>query len=261
MKILISNDDGVNAPGINTLYQHLKKDFSCTVVAPSDEKSTTGHSLNLDHPVRLHQLADDKNIYHCSGYPADTILMGLGHVLKDNRPDVIVSGINRGGNLGQDLYYSGTMAAAREGAFHFVPSIAVSLVILRSGEHYHFSSAAEFINKLLKSDIHLEIPKFAMLNINVPNLPLEKIKGVKIARMGFRKYSEQIEKRFDSRERSYYWIGGHLEGHHTFNGTSDCEIVQEGYIAVTPLYLLLGDPVDFTAIHKKVKLFENFPLK
>lgn len=259
MRVLISNDDGINAPGINCLYKHLKSNFESYVVAPSEERSTTGHSLSLDHPVRLHQMPGDDHMYHCTGFPADSILMGLGHVLKDKRPDVVVSGINRGANLSQDLYYSGTMAAAREAAFHMVPSVAVSLAIKKSGDVYHFDSAGRFIHELLSHSIHQTLPRLSMLNVNVPNIPLEKIKGVKITKMGFRYYSEKIDKKFDSRERSYYWIGGHLEGYEKFDGLSDSEVVEDGYISVTPLGLLIGHETDFRKTIKEMDALSKFP--
>lgn len=259
LKVLISNDDGINAPGINCLYKHVKIDHDSYVVAPSEERSTTGHSLSLDHPVRLHQMPNDEKMFHCDGFPADSILMGLGHVLKDNRPDVVVSGINRGGNLSQDLYYSGTMAAAREAAFHMVPSIAVSLVIKKSGDVYHFDTAGEFIRRLLSTGIHTALPRLSMLNVNVPNIPLNAIKGVKITKMGFRYYSEKIDKKFDSRDRSYYWIGGNLEGFEKFNGESDSEVIEQGYISVTPLGLLVGHAVDFKQVNTILNEIYNYP--
>ena len=259
LKVLISNDDGINAPGINCLYTHLKIDNDAYVVAPSEERSTTGHSLNLDHPVRLHQMPNDEKMYHCTGFPADSILMGIGHVLKDNRPDVVVSGINRGANLSQDLYYSGTMAAAREAAFHMIPSIAVSLVIKKSGDTYHFDTAGEFIRRLLTTRIHQHLPRLSMLNVNVPNIPLKQIKGVKVTKMGFRYYSEKIDRKIDSRERSYYWICGNLEGFEKFNGESDSEVVEEGYISVTPLGLLVDHPVDFTKVKSIINEISKYP--
>jgi 5'-nucleotidase len=250
LKILISNDDGINAPGIHALYNGLKQKNQCTVVAPTDEKSTTGHTLSLDHPVRLHQLPQDSNLWHCTGFPADCVLVGLGHVLKNNRPDFIVTGINRGANLGQDLYYSGTMASAREGAFHHIPSMATSLVIKRSLDTHYFNTAAAVIAHLVEQGIHRFIAPMTMINVNVPNVALEEIKGVKLTCMGFRKYSELIEQRTDSRGRSYYWIGGQLEGHHTFSGLSDCEVVEDNFVSVTPLGLIHGQPTDFSLLEK-----------
>lgn len=259
LRVLISNDDGINAPGINCLYKHIKMDHETYAVAPSEERSTTGHSLSLDHPVRLHQFAQDQNMYHCTGFPADSILMGLGHILKDKRPDVVVSGINRGANLSQDLYYSGTMAAAREAAFHMVPAIAVSLVIKKSGDFYHFDTAGDFIRKLLATNIHLTLPRLSMLNINVPNIALNEIKGVKISKMGFRHYSERIDKKLDSRDRSYYWICGHLEGFEEFDGKSDSEVVEQGYISVTPLGLLVDHPTDFAEVKRIIGEISKYP--
>jgi 5'-nucleotidase len=260
LSILISNDDGVNAVGINNLYQKLKQKFDCIVCAPSDEKSTTGHSLNLDHPVRLHQLVNDQNVFHCTGFPADSILMGIGHIMKDKKPDLVVSGTNRGANLGQDLYYSGTMAAAREAAFHHIPAVAVSLVIKKSNDPQLFDTASEVIHYLISHQIHRLIPNLTMININVPNIPFAQLKGVKIARMGMRKYSEMIEKRSDSRERSYYWIAGHLQGHMNLNGESDCEIVEDNYVAVTPLNLIQGIDGDFSDLKSFIKKHEKFNL-
>lgn len=209
--------------------------------------------------MRLHPFAGAPDSYHCNGYPADTVLMALGHVMKDRRPQVVVSGINRGANLGQDLYYSGTMAAAREGAFHQLPAIAVSLVIKQSGDPQYFETAAIFVAKLLQTGIHLQLPPMTMLNINVPNVPLNQIKGVKCTRMGFREYSERIDLRRDSRDRSYYWIAGHLEGHRSFGGTSDCEATEAGHISVTPLELLQGEQSDFGAIKAILATLSEFP--
>lgn len=235
MRVLLANDDGVMAPGIRSLYQALNPDFDTTIIAPIEERSTTGHSLSLDKPLRLEKL--EANIYGCSGYPGDCVLMGLGHVMKNNRPDVVVSGINRGANLGQDLYYSGTVAAAREAAFHNVPSIAVSLVFNAVNEEHRYNVAATFIKLCLENGIHKTFPPFNLLNINVPNLPMDQIKGCKLSEIGFRRYSEEIHARMDARNKEYYWIAGHYEGFNN-NPHSDCQAVNDGYIAITPHALI-----------------------
>jgi 5'-nucleotidase len=252
MRQLISNDDGVNAKGINTLYQGLEGTGEITMVAPLNERSTTGHSLSLDAPVRIQYLKDE--IYGCSGFPADCILVGLGHIMKENKPDIVISGINKGANLGQDLYYSGTMAAAREASFHGIPSLAVSLVLSDQSKTRHYETAAKFVRFLVENNIHQVIPNLTMININVPNLPLEKIKGVKLTQMGFRHYSEKIEERIDSRNRNYYWIGGNLTGYRSEKGTTDCEAVAEDYIALTPLELINGRTEEFLGLKD---LYEN----
>ncbi|HXH29631.1 MAG TPA: 5'/3'-nucleotidase SurE [Bacteriovoracaceae bacterium] len=235
MKILLSNDDGVNAPGIRSLFSELSKDHETTIIAPLEERSTTGHSLSLDKPLRLERI--ENNIYGCSGFPGDCVLMGLGHVLKDRRPDVVVSGINRGANLGQDLYYSGTVAAAREGAFHHVPSIAVSLAFETAKEVHHYDTAAALIKLCLDEGMAQACPVMTLININVPNVELSNIKGFRLTEVGFRHYSEEIHARIDARQREYYWIAG-LYGGFKDNPKSDCQAVKDGYVAVTPHALI-----------------------
>jgi 5'-nucleotidase len=239
MRILLANDDGVNAPGIRELYKQLSPHFKTTMIAPLEERSTTGHSLSLDKPLRLEKL--EENIYGCSGFPGDCVLMGLGHVLKEDRPAVVVSGINRGANLGQDLYYSGTIAAAREAAFHSVPSIAVSLVFESMADKPHYETAAQFIKMCLDFELFKHIPPMTLININVPNIDMNKVKGCKLTDIGFRRYSEEVHVRIDARGREYFWIAGRFEGH-VETGTSDCDAVKDGFIAVTLHQLVAGAP-------------------
>jgi len=228
---MLANDDGVMAPGIRSLYQELCFSHDTTIIAPLEERSTTGHSLSLDKPLRIELI--EKNIYGCSGFPGDCVLMGLGHLLKDNRPDLVISGINRGANLGQDLYYSGTIAAAREAAFHNVPSIAVSLVFNAVNEEHRYGVAARFINWCVEAELYKHCPPYTLININVPNLPMDQIKGCKVTEIGFRRYSEEIHARIDARNREYFWIAGYYEGFND-NPESDCQAVKDGYVAITP---------------------------
>ncbi len=256
-RILVSNDDGVNAPGIIELYKSLRSEGHETwVIAPAGERSTTGHSLNLDRPLRLHEIQEQ--VYSCSGFPADCVLMGIGHVLRDRKPDIIISGINRGANMAQDLYYSGTMAAAREGSFHHYPSVAVSLVcsFYRKEEIKYYDTAAKAVNELVKRDIQKAIPQFSMVNVNVPNLPWQEIKGFAVTRLGFRNYSENIEHRIDSRGRDYYWIAGNHEGDEKTDGNTDCEKIDSGYISITPLDLL-GRDKNFDEVTKLIERMNN----
>ena len=159
--------------------------------------------------------------------------------MKNNRPDVVVSGINRGANLGQDLYYSGTIAAAREAAFHRVPSIAVSLVFNSVNEIHRYDVAATFIKWCLESGLQKFCGPYILLNVNVPNIPMEEIRGCKFTEIGFRRYSEEIHARMDARNREYFWIAGHYEGHNE-NPESDCQAVKDGFIAITPHALIDG---------------------
>ncbi len=249
MKILLANDDGVMASGIRSLFEELKINFDPTIVAPLEERSTTGHSLSLDKPIRLESLSP--NIYGCSGFPGDCVLMGL-HLLKESRPEVVVSGINRGANLGQDLYYSGTIAAAREAAFHNVPSIAVSLVFNNLLEHHYYSTAAKIVNLCLEFGLHQNIPALNLVNINVPNVAFDKIKGFKLTEIGFRRYSEEIHARIDVRHRDYYWIAGQYEGFRD-HPESDCQAIQDGYVSITPHALIDRVSRDYSGIQKVIE--------
>ena len=246
LNILISNDDGVYAPGINILYQTLKDIANVTMVAPLEERSTTGHTLTLDHPLRLAQIGE--NIYGCSGYPADCALMGLASVLKDKKVDLFISGINRGANLGQDIYYSGTVAAAREATFRNIPSIAVSSTMdfqsIHPPKDEYFVTAANFIKKLVLNNVHQYIEPMTVLNVNVPDELEEEIKGIEITNLGFRKYSEDIQERTDFRNRDYYWIGGVYKGHDEAIG-SDCSAIDQNKISIGPLNLLEKSADDY----------------
>jgi 5'-nucleotidase len=251
LNVLISNDDGVHAPGIQTLFNTIKDICNATIIAPLEERSTTGHTISLDRPLRLQKV--EHQVYGCTGYPGDCTLMGLGHVFKECKPDLVISGINRGANLGQDLYYSGTVAAAREAAFHGVPSIAVSLACEYSSKKVDYQPAANFIKHLVEQKIHECIPELSLLNINVPNLPGQEIKGVKYTTIGFRDYSEQIDSRVDSRNRDYYWVAGIYRGYREI-GNTDCEAVAAGHVSFTPQILINSIERDFSQLED---LFED----
>lgn len=237
MRILLSNDDGVHAEGIRALYQELKKLGRVWVVAPLEEKSTTGHSLTIHKPLRMLRL--DKDFYGVSGSPADCVYMGIRQVIK-GMPDLVVSGINRGANLGQDVYYSGTVSAAREAAILGVPSLAVSLSInfakAPPESKIHYSTAAKIAVKLLKQTREIRLPRHTLMNLNVPDLPLKKIKGIRLARQGFRYYSGTILRRKDHRGKDYYWVGGQYKGFEKEKDT-DCFAVENGFASLTPLKL------------------------
>ncbi|MEZ4815179.1 MAG: 5'/3'-nucleotidase SurE [Bdellovibrionota bacterium] len=238
LHFLLSNDDGVESQGLLALADELKKTAHVTVVAPEREQSTMGHALTLHKPVRLYHIRSEKNldVYALSGTPADCVCMGLRKVLK-KRPDAIISGINRGLNLGNDVFYSGTVAAAREGALLKIPAIAASMDFHfepGTDKKAYFDEAATFLRELALKTVKEGIPERSLLNVNFPNLPLSKVKGVKIARQGFRIYSEGILERTDQRKKNYYWLGGEYEGFEPIKGL-DCVAVDQGYISVTPL--------------------------
>lgn len=244
LNIVLANDDGVHAPGINILKETLQTIANVVVVAPLNERSTTGHTLTLDTTLRLEEIAPD--VYGCNGFPADCSLMAIGHLFKNpqskyygKKIDLVISGINRGANLGQDVFYSGTVAAAREAAFHGIPSIAVSSCMdFRNTDknNQHYYSASNFIKTLVQSNISQVIPQMSLLNINVPWCKEAEILGTQVTKTGLRKYSEDIEERIDFRGRRYYWIGGVYKGFEDFPD-SDCQAIENKMISVAPIKL------------------------
>jgi 5'-nucleotidase len=253
MRILLSNDDGVHASGIRAMYDELKKFGDVVVVAPLEERSTTGHSLTIHKPLRL--ILMEKHFYVVAGSPADCVYLGIREVLKQ-LPDLVVSGINRGANLGQDVYYSGTVSAAREATILGIPSLAVSLCVdfkkAKAEEKLHYRSAAKTAVKLLRSLKGTQLPPHTLLNLNVPDVPFSKIKGVKLARQGFRFYSGSVLRRKDHRGRDYFWVGGQYKGFRKDDGT-DCSVVEQGFAALTPLKLDSTDLLTMNALGKKVE--------
>ena len=238
MLVLISNDDGIHAPGIKALSKAIGSVADILVVAPLEERSTTGHTLTLNQPLRL--VETKENHYGCNGYPADCIILALLHLLKKRQlPDLIITGINRGGNLGLDIYYSGTVAAAREGAFHGIPSIAMSTTVEINpslDNTPYFESAANFALHLIQSGAWKSIPPLGLLNVNVPNLPQQAIKGVRTTPLGKRYYTSRIIERLDGRDLPYYWLTGESDTLSHQKGT-DCYLAKRDYITLTPLDL------------------------
>ena len=237
MRILLSNDDGVHAHGLKVLYQELRKLGKVCVVAPLEEKSTTGHSLTLHKPLRIIKMSE--NFYGVNGSPADCVYLGIREILK-GMPDLVVSGINRGANLGQDIYYSGTVSAAREACILGLRSLAVSTSVNFAfpppEETIHYATAAKIAAKVIKETKSMELPKYTFLNLNVPDVPVKKIKGIMPARQGFRYYSGTVLKRKDHRGKDYFWVGGQYKGFHREVGT-DCYEVDQGYASITPMKL------------------------
>lgn len=234
MKILLTNDDGYKAVGINSLFDVLSKKFIVTMVAPDRERSSCGHAISLTKALRLNDLGSNK--YNCSGFPADCILMSVGHLLKNNKPDLVVSGPNHGANLGQDRFYSGTIAAAREACFRGYKAIAVSVVQLDQKKDFDFKLANDYIEKLISNGIEKIIPDGAILNINVPNISANELEGVSIAKSGHQVYTEDVLERSDFRGKTYYWIGGKYDGYKDIPG-SDCNIVFKKRISVEIQYV------------------------
>lgn len=237
MRILLTNDDGVHAPGLKVL-EDIARQFSddIWICAPSEEQSGAGHSLTLTRPVRLQQLGERR--FAVTGTPTDSVMMALRTVMPE-APDIILSGVNRGANLGDDVTYSGTVSAAIEGALAGIRSIAFSQVYAREGmgDDVPFGAAREWGAKVLAPLIDAPMAERTLININFPALPPADVKGIRVVRQGFHDYSRgSIVEGRDPRGYRYFWFGLHAIEHTLDHGT-DLEAIDDGYIAVTPLQL------------------------
>jgi len=238
MKILVSNDDGYLATGINVLTAALEEVADVVVVAPDRNRSAASNSLTLKVPLRVSEVAPGR--YKVDGTPSDCVHLALTGFL-DFVPDLVVSGINHGANLGDDVIYSGTVAAAMEGRFLGLPTIAVSLV---GNELQHFDTAAAIASELVQKIERAPLASDVVLNLNVPNIALDELNGIKATRLGFRHKSEQILKDTDPYGRPIYWVGPAGEGQDAGEGT-DFFAVKQGFASVTPLKV---DLTRYTAI-------------
>ena len=233
MRFLISNDDGIQSEGLRTLARALAKVGEVCVVAPDREQSAASHAISLHRPLRIHEVADCW--WSVDGTPTDCVYMAIHHLLKDRPPDVVVSGINYGANVADDVTYSGTVAAAMEGALLGIPAIAVSLA---ARDHFDFEPAAEFATALAAVVAERRLPRGMLLNVNVPRKPA---RGYRITKLGKRSYGSEVVVNVDPRGRKYYWIGGAQSKHEDIPG-SDCNAVfGEGLVSVTPLHLDLTE--------------------
>ena len=237
MKILLSNDDGVMAEGIKALTTALSREHEVYVVAPDRERSAAGHSLTLHTPIRVEELDSKfgaKRIWITSGTPGDCVKIGINAILNDDeKPDLIISGINHGPNLGTDILYSGTVSCAMEGAMMGYPSIAVSLASM-SSEPELFKNVAEFMLKFIHKVKDYNFPKKTILNVNVPGIMPEDIAGVAITRLGGKMFTDEYDKRVDPRGKVYYWMAGELIKH-CDNDDSDINALRWNKVSVTPI--------------------------
>ncbi len=230
MKILLSNDDGFLAPGLNILAKFLSDIATITVVAPDRNRSGASNSLSLVNPLRV--IKNENGFYSVNGTPTDCVHLAVTGLLKE-MPDMVVSGINEGSNLSDDVLYSGTVAAATEGRFLGLSSMAVSLAGPKC-EYYDTAAAiAKMIILKLKDD---PTPKDTVLNVNVPDLPMSEIKGIQVTRLGTRHIAEPTIKALDPRGRKIYWIGQPGPEQDAGPGT-DFHAVNSGYVSITPLHI------------------------
>jgi len=231
VKILITNDDGIHAPGINALAAALAAIGEVTVVAPDRERSASAHALTLHHPLRAELIAPGR--YAVDGTPTDCVNLGI-HSLIDFHPDLVVSGINRGANLGDDVTYSGTVAAALEATLMGIPAFAISLACVQYGADY--GAAAAFAVRLALQIRSNGLPQDTYLNVNVPDAAAELLRTPMITTQGKRRYEGTIVDSVDPRGRSYYWIGTADLDFHDIDG-SDFAALRRGHISITPLHL------------------------
>ena len=231
MRILITNDDGVHAPGLAALLKRVSEVAEVVVVAPDREQSAVGHALTLHHPLRAARISE--NIFSVDGTPTDCVNLGI-HSLLSFRPDLVISGVNRGGNVCDDVTYSGTVAAALEATLMGIPAIAVSLVTQGAGEHY--DAAAACAARLALKVMEKGLPPDTFLNVNVPDLPAELLKVPLITSQGKRSYEGTIVDKVDPRGRNYYWIGTADLSFQDIPGT-DYHAVSRGHVSITPMHI------------------------
>lgn len=226
--ILITNDDGFLSPALEALSSAMEALGEVWVYAPDSEKSAVGHGISLNHPLRVYEVRE--RYFHIDGTPADCVLLAVRKLLA-RRPDIVMSGINTGPNLGDDVTYSGTVAGAYEGMLQGIPSIAISNASYAATRYDQIALVGA---KLASNILEHGLPEHTMLNVNVPELPLDELNGYAITRQGLREYGDDIHHREDPRGKSYYWIGGFRPEQHAHPGT-DFEAIEQNKVSITPL--------------------------
>ncbi|MBW2466374.1 MAG: 5'/3'-nucleotidase SurE [Deltaproteobacteria bacterium] len=239
-RILVTNDDGIRAPGLQILFNKVKKLGRPIIIAPDRDNSAASHSLTMNRPLRVREL--DKDVYSIDGTPTDCVTIGIGKLLAE-KPDLLISGINPGANLGDDVSYSGTVSAAIEATMLGIPSFALSLA-LSDEEPLYYETAADFGMKLAAIILEKGLPQDTLLNVNVPNTTADKISGVVFTRRGRRLYEDAIKETYDPWGRKHYWIGG---GTPSFDPSEDTDsaAISADKISITPMHL---DPTNYNAL-------------
>lgn len=233
MRILVSNDDGIHAPGIRTLAETLATRHTVHVVAPDRERSATGHALTLHKPLRVdtHEFEGVAGAWSVNGTPSDCVKLGIWALVPEP-PDIVISGINRGPNLGMDIIYSGTVSAAVEGSMMGYPALAVSSAAF---DDKHYDTAARVVLELLDQVMAHPLPARTLYNVNVPSLPFAELAGVAVTKLGVRRYTDVFESRVDLRGRTYYWLAGEVIEKDEAPD-SDVVAVRQNKVAITPVH-------------------------
>ena len=239
--ILVTNDDGITAPGLRSLVESMKELGEVVVVAPDGPQSGMGHAITIGKPLRLDKIEVHGEFlgYQCSGTPVDCVKLAVNKVLH-RKPDLCVSGINHGSNSSINVIYSGTMSAAMEGAIEGIPSIGFSLNAYNLDAD--FTASQHYAKLIARNILNTGLPSDTLLNVNLPDLPLKKIKGIKICRQALAKWEEEFDERIDPRDRKYYWLTGKFKNLDKGEDTDEWAL-KNGYVAVVPVHY------DFTAHH------------
>ena len=248
MRILLTNDDGIHAPGLEVL-EAIAAELSddVWVCAPSEENSGAGHSLTLHMPVRLVQHGERR--FSVTGTPTDAVNLGMRQLFADKGPDLVISGVNNGENLADDVTYSGTISAAMEAALAGIPAVAMSQALRDGGNG--FAAAEAWAARALAPLLDLQMAKRTVINVNFPALPAAEVRGIRVVRQGFHDYARgSVVRGTDPRGRPYYWFGLH-DIEHTLDHGTDLEAVSEGYVAVTPLQLDLTHHASIGALAER----------
>ncbi len=246
MKILISNDDGIDSPGIAALAKEMKKIGDVTVIAPRTEQSAVGHAITMKIPLRITEYYKNGDFfgYAIDGTPADCLKIGIRNILK-TRPDIVLSGINNGSNTAINIIYSGTVSAAREAAIMDLPAIAISQT---SHDAKDFSYSARIASELTKQVLKRGLPNGTLLNVNVPNLPAEEIAGILVTKQGKSKWDDVYEERVDPYGKKYYWLTGSLMETDDKLET-DQFAIKNNFVSITPVHFDLTDYATYNSIN------------
>jgi len=252
--ILLTNDDGIDSEGISTLYNILKQDkrFLVKVVAPDKERSAVGHAITVFRPILVRKVYREGDFfgYAADGTPADCVKIAFRSILE-KKPDILISGINRGANLGENIIYSGTVSAATEGTAYGISSIAISVDNLIDPDYRY---AADFTGKIAGKIIENGgLPQGTLLNINIPDVPEKKIKGVRVTMQSGAKFKDNFIKRVDPRGRDYYWMDGEFVGN-VEDLSFDYAAVKSNYVSITPIHYDMTD-------YKKLDYFKKWDIK